>query len=97
MKRLRNFMLRLIGIYTPVFLVLLGIGACSLAYRDTLFSRFFQKTTIEEPAPVIEEAPVTEPEPTVDDVTPPAEEPVYEPEIPGIGECVCPKADGTLS
>lgn len=92
---MRKFMLRLVGIYAPFVMIILGIGACSFTYKDTILSKFFNDT--EEPAPVIEEAPVEEPEPTVDDVTPPAEEPIYEPEIPEIGECVCPEATGTLS
>lgn len=88
-------MLKLIGIYTPFVVIMLGIGACSLTYKDTIMSRFLKDS--EQPTPVIEEAPVSTPEPTVDDVPLPAEEPIYGPEIPEIGECVCPETDGTLS
>jgi hypothetical protein len=96
---MRKFMLRLVGIYAPFVMIILGIGACSFTYKDTIFDKLLKNNeeVIEEPATVIEEAPVTEPEPTVDDNPPPAEEPVYEPGIPEIGECVCPEATGTLS
>ena len=51
MKRLGNFMLRLVGMYIPFVLVILGIGACSYIYRDDFFDRFGNndEQTIEEP------------------------------------------------
>ena len=89
-----KFMLKLIGMYIPFVLVILGIGACSFVYKDELFGRF---NSSEE---VVED--VVEPEPIVDQVAP--EEPT-EPELeivdegtesstdgglPPIGECTCP-------
>ena len=101
-------MLRLIGIYIPFILVFLGIAGCGYFYRDTILDRFNNDDpVIEEP---IENAHPTEPElqtdvaddarsGTFDDVVTeetPEEVSDERPELPGIGECVCPKADGTL-
>jgi len=36
MNRLGKFMLRLIGMYIPFVIVILGIGACSYIYKDEL-------------------------------------------------------------
>lgn len=89
-----KFMLKLIGMYIPFVLVILGIGACSFVYKDELFGGFNQPEEVTED--------VVEPEPIVDEVAP--EEPT-EPELeivdegtesstdsglPPIGECVCP-------
>ena len=89
-----RFMLKLIGMYIPFVLVILGIGACSFVYKDELFGRF---NSSEE---VVED--VVEPEPTFDEIV--TEEPT-EPELeiveegtesstdgglPPIGECTCP-------
>ena len=89
-----KFMLKLIGMYIPFVLVILGIGACSFVYKDELFGRF---NSSEE---VVED--VVEPEPTFDEIV--TEEPT-EPEseivdegtesstdggLPPIGECTCP-------
>ena len=93
-----KFMLRLIGMYIPFVLVILGIGACSFVYQDELLGRFNQS---EE---VIEDVgqPSIDAEPIVDQVTP---EETTEPELeimdegtepstdsglPPIGECFCP-------
>ena len=93
-----KFMLRLIGMYIPFVLVILGIGACSFVYQDELLGRFNQS---EE---VIEDVgqPPIDAEPIVDQVTP---EETTEPELeimdegaesstdnglPPIGECFCP-------
>ena len=61
-----KFMLRLIGMYIPFVLVILGIGACSFVYQDELLGRFNQS---EE---VIEDVgqPSIDAEPIVDQVTP---------------------------
>jgi len=87
-------MLKLIGMYIPFVLVILGIGACSFAYKDQLFGRFNQTEEVVED--------VVEPEPTFDEIV--TEEPT-EPELeivdegtesstdgglPPIGECICP-------
>ena len=105
MKKLRNFMLRLIGIYIPFILVFLGIAGCGYFYRDTILDRFNNddpviQEPIEEPT---EEAP-TEPElqtdvaddersRTFDDVVTeeeiPEEVPDDQSESPAIGECEC--------
>ena len=89
-----KFMLKLIGMYIPFVLVILGIGACSFVYKDELFGGFNQTEEVTED--------VVEPEPIVDEVAP--EEPT-EPELeivdegtesstdgglPPIGECTCP-------
>ena len=101
-------MLRLIGIYIPFILVFLGIAGCSYLYRDTILDRFKNdEPVIEEPT---EDVQPTEPDVqtdvtgdvqsgTFDDVVTeetPEEVSDEQPELPGIGECVCPKADGTL-
>ena len=104
MKRLKNIMLKTFGLYIPFLVVILGIGACSFMYKDALFGL----SNKEEPAenvtsedvlpsdagPTEEEPAITEPETPAE---PEQEEPVDEPELPGIGECVCPNTDGTLS
>jgi hypothetical protein len=89
-----KFMLKLIGMYIPFVLVILGIGACSFAYKDQLFGRFNSSEEVAED--------VVEPEPTFDEIV--TEEPT-EPELeivdegtesstdgglPPIGECTCP-------
>jgi len=86
-------MLKVIGMYIPFVLVILGIGACSFAYKDQLFGRFNQTEEVTED--------VVEPEPTFDEIV--TEEPT-EPELeivdegtesstdgglPPIGECTC--------
>ena len=107
MKKLRNFMLRLIGIYIPFILVFLGIAGCSYLYRDTILDRFKNdEPVIEEPTenvPTEPELPTDvaddEQSGTFDDVVTeetPEEVSDEQPELPGIGECVCPEADGTL-
>ena len=104
MKRLRNFMLRLVGMYVPFVLVILGIGACSYIYKDNFLGSFKQDT--EE---VIEPVPEPEPEVPMEEITPIEEEPADAVEVdanegelpadslPPIGECVCPNSStGTL-
>ena len=110
MKKLRNFMLRLIGIYIPFILVFLGIAGCGYFYRDTILDRFNNDDpVIEEP---IENAHPTEPElqtdvaddersGTFDDVVTeetPEEVPDEQSESPAIGECecICSETAGTL-
>ena len=92
-------MLRLIGMYIPFVLVILGIGACSFIYKDNLLGTFGQQEEVIEPVP--------EPEVPMDEITPIEEEPVDAVEVesneeplstdalPGIGECVCPDQSTT--
>ena len=109
MKRLGNFMLRLVGMYIPFVLVILGIGACSYIYRDDFFDRFgnndeqtigepVENETTELPADVGNDEEST----TVDEIiTEPASTDNSDSEesdlesLPEIGECVCPKTDGS--
>ena len=98
-----KFMLKLIGMYIPFVLVILGIGACSFVYKDELFGGFNQTEEVTEDAGTlpVNVVPV-EPEPIVDEVAP---EETTEPEseivdegtesstdggLPPIGECFCP-------
>jgi hypothetical protein len=102
-----KFMLKLIGMYIPFVLVILGIGACSFIYKDSLLGGFGQSEEVIEDAgelPVDVE-PVEE-SPTFNDIV--TEEPTTEEELetvdegtesstdgglPPIGECVCPETD----
>ena len=92
-----KFMLKLIGMYIPFAMVILGIGACSFVYKDELFERF---NSSEEVTEDVGQLP-TDAEPMVDEV---ASEETTEPEseivdegtessidsgLPPIGECVC--------
>ena len=101
MKRLRNLMLKTIGLYIPFAVVILGIGACSFIYKDTLLG-FSKKEEPVENVPQQEVLPAdvgpVEEESTIpEEVQPTDQETDNEPELPGIGECVCPNSDGTLS
>ncbi len=101
MKTLRNFMLKLIGLYIPFVVVFLGIGACSFVYKDDLLGRFSQEEEtvsapeiFEEPLPS-DATDVGEPT-TADDSTgeeTPEEVSDEQPELPAIGECFCPERD----
>ena len=87
-------MLRLIGMYIPFVLVILGIGACSFIYKDNLLGTFGQQEEVIEPVPE-PEVPMEEITPIEEDQTDavevePTEEPLSTDAIPGIGECVCP-------
>ena len=108
MKRLRNFMLRLIGMYVPFAMVILGIGACSYIYKDNFLDAFRQDTEevieeeptfqdiVTEEVPMEEITPIEEEQPDAVEVEP-TEEPLSTDAIPGIGECVCPDSSaGTL-
>ena len=97
-----KFMLKLIGMYIPFVLVILGIGACSFVYKDELFGRFNSSEEVTEEE-VIDVQP-TEPDVQADatgDVQSttsddfireetPEEVSDEQPELPGIGECFCP-------
>lgn len=97
-----KFMLKLIGMYIPFVMVILGIGACSFVYKDELFGRFNSSEEVTEEE-VIDVQP-TEPDVQADatgDVQSttsddfireetPEEVSDDQPELPGIGECVCP-------
>ena len=108
MKRLRNFMLRLIGMYVPFVMVILGIGACSYIYKDNFLGGFKQDSeeVIEEEPTfqdiVTEEVPMEEITPIEEDQTDAVEVDANEGELPAdalppIGECVCPNSStGTL-
>jgi hypothetical protein len=100
---MRNFMLRLIGMYIPFVLVFLGVAGCSYIYKDELFGRFGSQEEVIEPVPE------PEPEVPVEEITPIEEEQPDAVEVdadegqlpadtlPGIGECVCPdQSTGTL-
>lgn len=101
-------MLKTIGLYIPFAVVILGIGACSFIYKDTLLGFSKKEEPVENvpqqevlPAdvgPVEEESTIPEEvQPTEEEVQPTDQETDNEPELPGIGECVCPNSDGTLS
>ena len=96
MKRLRNFMLRLIGMYIPFVLVILGIGACSFVYKDELFGRFNsteeQETEVEtvEPEPTFDEIVTEEPTEPESEIVDEGTESSTDSGLPPIGECVCP-------
>lgn len=101
MKRLRNLMLKTIGLYIPFAVVIFGIGACSFIYKDTLLG-FSKKEEPVENVPQrevlpVDAGPVQEEQTIPEDVQPSEQETDNEPELPGIGECVCPNSDGTLS
>lgn len=99
-------MLRLIGMYIPFVMVILGIGACSYIYKDNFLDTFKQDAEeVIEPEP----EPIPEPEVPVEEITPIEEEQPDAVEmetnegelsagtLPGIGECVCPdQSTGTL-
>lgn len=99
-------MLRLIGMYIPFVMVILGIGACSYIYKDNFLDTFKQDAEeVIEPEP----EPIPEPEVPVEEITPIEEEQpdavemetsegeLSEGTLPGIGECVCPdQSTGTL-
>jgi hypothetical protein len=90
MKRLRNFMLRLIGMYIPFVIVILGISSCSYIYKDELFGRFGSQEEIIEEVPVEEITPIEEE--TVDAVEMESEkEPLSTDGLPAINECFCPE------
>lgn len=99
-------MLRLIGMYIPFVLVILGIGACSYIYKDNFLDRFKQEETVDAPeSPVLEseEEPVIVEEPVIEEESSDAVEvDANEGELPAdalppIGECVCPNSStGTL-
>ena len=86
-------MLRLVGMYIPFVLVILGIGACSYIYKDNFLDAFKQDTEeVIEPVPEVpmeEITPIEEEQPDAVEVEP-TEEPLSTDAIPGIGECVCP-------
>ena len=93
-------MLRLVGMYIPFVLVILGIGACSYIYKDNFLDTFRQDTeeVIESvpEVPMEEITPIEEEQPDAVEVEP-TEEPLSTDAIPGIGECVCPDSStGTL-
>ena len=97
-----KFMLKLIGMYIPFVLVILGIGACSFVYKDELFGRFNSSEEVTEEE-VIDVQP-TEPDVQADATDAvqstasddfireetPEEVSDEQPELPGIGECFCP-------
>ena len=88
-------MLRLVGMYVPFAMVILGIGACSYIYKDNFLDAFKQDTeeVIESvpEVPMEEITPIEEEQPDAVEVEP-TEEPLSTDAIPGIGECVCPNS-----
>jgi hypothetical protein len=110
MNRLGKFMLRLIGMYIPFVIVILGIGACSYIYKDELlgsakvgagWDRIEEETVPDEPE-LPEDVGNDEQSPASDDIV---TEPVSTDNgdndqsgienLPAIGECVCPETDGS--
>jgi len=102
-----KFMLKLIGMYIPFVLVILGIGACSFIYKDNILGGFGQsEEVIEDAGELPVDAEPVEENPTFNDIV--TEEPTTEEELetvdegtesstdgglPPIGECVCPETD----
>jgi hypothetical protein len=83
-------MLRLIGMYIPFVIVILGISSCSYIYKDELFGRFGSQEEIIEEVPVEEITPIEEE--TVDAVEMESEkEPLSTDGLPAINECFCPE------
>ena len=110
MNRLGKFMLKLIGMYIPFVIVILGIGACSYIYKDELlgsakvgagWDRIEEETVTDEPE-LPEDVGNNEQSPASDDIV---TEPVPTDNgdndqssienLPAIGECVCPETDGS--
>lgn len=97
-----KFMLKLIGMYIPFVMVILGIGACSFVYKDELFGRFnsSEEVTEEEVIDVQPTEPDVQADATGDVQSTTSDDFIREetpkevsderPELPGIGECVCP-------
>jgi hypothetical protein len=97
-----KFMLKLIGMYIPFVMVILGIGACSFVYKDELFGRFnsSEEVTEEEVIDVQPTEPYVQADATGDVQSTTSDDFIREetpeevsddqPELPGIGECVCP-------
>lgn len=110
MNRLGKFMLRLIGMYIPFVIVILGIGACSYIYKDELlgsakvgagWDRVEEETVTDEPE-LPEDVGNDEQSPASDDIiTEPAPTDNSDNDqsgvenLPAIGECVCPETDGS--
>ena len=103
MNRLGKFMLRLIGMYIPFVLVILGIGACSFVYQDELLGRFNQsEEVITEDAPELPESNEPDGQSSTDDglvtdqtteeseIVDEGTEPSFDDGLPPIGECFCP-------
>ena len=111
MNRLGKFMLKLIGMYIPFVVVILGIGACSYIYKDELLG--ITKVgagwdKLEEDV-VVNEEELSNDEGNVEQLTTDVGS-VGEPtdptnnsnneesdfeNLPAIGECVCPETDGS--
>ena len=91
-------MLRLIGMYVPFVLVILGIGACSYIYKDNFLDAFKQDTEeVIEPVPEVpmeEITPIEEEQPDAMEVETNEGE-LSAGTLPGIGECVCPDQSTT--
>jgi hypothetical protein len=98
-----KFMLRLIGMYIPFVLVILGIGACSFVYQDELLGRFNQsEEVITEDAPELSESNELDGQSSTDDglvtdqtaeeseIVDEGTEPSFDDGLPPIGECFCP-------
>ncbi len=111
MNRLGKFMLRLVGMYIPFVVVILGIGACSYIYKDELlgstkvgagWDKLEEETVTDEPELSNDEGNV-EQLPTdvgsVGESTDPTNNSNNEESsfenLPAIGECVCPETDGS--
>lgn len=60
MNRLGKFMLKLIGMYIPFVIVILGIGACSYIYKDELLGSVKVGAGWDKEEEIIEEETVTD-------------------------------------
>jgi len=93
-----KFMLKLIGMYIPFVMVILGIGACSFAYKDELFGRFNQTEEVTEDVgqlptdaePIVDQVAPEEPTEPESEIVDEGTEPSVDGGLPPIGECVCP-------
>ena len=111
MNRLGKFMLKLVGMYIPFVMVILGVGACSYIYKDELlgrakvgagWDRTEEEIVTDEPELPTSEGDVGKPSTDVEPVGEPAEpannsndEESDFENLPAIGECVCPETDGS--
>ena len=111
MNRLGKFMLRLVGMYIPFVVVILGIGACSYIYKDELLdsTKVGAGWDTTEKETVVNEEELSNNEGNVEQLptdvgsvgesTDPTNNSNNEESdfenLPAIGECVCPETDGS--
>lgn len=84
--------------YIPFVMVILGIGACSFAYKDQLFGGFNQSEEVTEDVgqlptdaePIVDQVAPEEPTEPESEIVDEGTEPSVDGGLPPIGECVCP-------